>query len=155
MSKEGDAKFQKIDEDLSAADCHLNHHCHELDDQEKTIHSLHEHQEQLNEKMDSMIRLVKHLRVEVDVHNETIQVLKEKVAEMEGCLCHCADQGKGKGKEVIQVEEPLVFNYDLDDAYCTAPSTSGVKVLELIPINLDSNAKEVKKVEGYNLCRCG
>ena len=73
---------------------------------------------------------------------------------MEGCLCHCADQGKGKGKEVIWVEEPLVFNYDSDNAYHTAPSTGRAKVLELIPINLDSNAKEVKKTEGYNSCGC-
>ena len=102
-----------------------------------------------------MTRLVKHLGVEVDVCNKTIQVLEEKVAKIEGCLCHCTDQGKGKGKEVIWVEEPLVFNYDSDDAYHTAPSTGRVKVLELIPINLDSNAEEVKKAEGYNSCRCG
>ena len=74
---------------------------------------------------------------------------------MEGCLCHCADQGKGKGKKVVQVEEPLVFNYNSDNAYCMAPSTGGVKVLELIPIDLDSNVKEVKKVDGYNSCGCG
>ena len=36
------------------------------------------------------------------------QILKEKVAEMEGHLCHCADQGRGKGKEVVWVEEPLL-----------------------------------------------
>ena len=53
------------------------------------------------------------------------------------------------------MEEPLVFNYDLDNAYCMAPSIGRVKVLELIPINLDSNAEEVKKGEGYNLCRYG
>ena len=34
-------------------------------------------------------------------HNETIVVLEEKIVEMESCLCHCADQGKGKGKEVV------------------------------------------------------
>ena len=100
------------------------------------------------------MRLVEHLSVKVDVCNESIQVLKEKVGKMEGRLCHCADQGKGKGKEVIWVEEPLVF-YDLDDAYRTAPSTGGVKALELIPIDSDSNVEEVKKVEGYNLCGCG
>ena len=74
---------------------------------------------------------------------------------MEGRLCHCTNQGKGKGKEVVQVEEPLVFNYDSDDAYCTAPSTGRVKVLELIPIDSDSNVKGVKKVDGYNSCGCG
>ena len=73
---------------------------------------------------------------------------------MEGRLCHCADQGKGKGKEAVRVEEPLVFNYDSDDAYCTALSTSGVKVLELIPIDSDSNVEEVKKTDGYNSCGC-
>ena len=73
---------------------------------------------------------------------------------MEGRLGHCADQGKGKGKEVVRVEEPLVFNYDSDDAYRMAPSTGGVKVLELIPINLDSNVEEVKKTDGYNSCGC-
>ena len=102
-----------------------------------------------------MMRVIDHLRVKVDVYNKTICVLKEKVAEMEGCLCHCTDQGKGKGKEVVQVEEPLVFNYDSDDAYHTAPSTGGVKVLELIPIDLTSGDKEVKKAEGYNSCGCG
>ena len=74
---------------------------------------------------------------------------------MEGRLCHCADLGKGKGKEVVWVEEPLVFNYDSGDTYCTAPSTGSVKVLELIPIDLDSNTEEVKKVDGYNSCGCG
>ena len=53
------------------------------------------------------------------------------------------------------MEEPLVFNYDSDDAYHTAPSTGGVKVLELIPIDSDSNVKEVKKTDGYNSCGCG
>ena len=105
--------------------------------------------------MDSMMRLVEHLGAEVDVHNETIQVLKEKVGEMEGRLCHCTDLGKGKEKEVIRVEEPLVSNYDWDDAYRTAPSTGSVKVLELIPIDSDLNAEEVKKVNGYNSCGCG
>ena len=36
-SKEGDTKFHKIDEDLAEVDHQLNHHCHDLDDQEKTI----------------------------------------------------------------------------------------------------------------------
>ena len=76
--------------------------------------------------MESMMRLVEHLGVEVDVRNESIRVLEEKVGKMEGHLCHCADQGKGKGKEVVRVEEPLVFNYDSDDAYRTALSTGGV-----------------------------
>ena len=53
------------------------------------------------------------------------------------------------------MEEPLVFNYNSDNTYHTAPSTGRVKVLELIPIDSDSNTKEVKKVEGYNLCGCG
>ena len=83
-SKEGNAKFHKIDEDLAEADHHLNRHRRDLDDQEKTIRSLHEHQEQLKEKIESMIRLVKHLSVEMDVHNESIRVLKEKVGEMGG-----------------------------------------------------------------------
>ena len=48
-----------------------------------------------------------------------------------------------------------MFNYNSDDAYHTAPSTGRVKVLELIPIDLDLNAKEVKKVDRYNLCGCG
>ena len=74
---------------------------------------------------------------------------------MEGCLSHCVDQGKGKGKEVVWAEEPLVFNYNSDDTYHTAPSTGGVKVLELILINSDSNIKEVKKTDGYNSCGCG
>ena len=100
-SKEGDAKFQKIDEDLAEADHHLNRHCRDLDNQEKTIQSLHERQEQLEGKMESMMRLVEHLSVEVDVCNESIRVLEEKVGEMEGRLCHCANQGKGKGKEVV------------------------------------------------------
>ena len=154
-SKEGDAKFHKIDEDLAEVDHQLNRHCHNLDNQEKTIQLLHERQEQLKEKMESMVRLVEHLSVEVEVCNESTWTLKEKVGKMEGHLCHCTDQGKGKGKEVIQVEEPLVFNYNLDDAYCMAPSTSRVKVPELIPINLDLNVKEVKKVDRYNSCGCG
>ena len=41
-SKEGNAKFQKINEDLAEADHRLNCHCHDLDDQEKMIHLLHE-----------------------------------------------------------------------------------------------------------------
>ena len=41
--------------------------------------------------MESMMRLVEHLSVEVDVRNESIRVLEEKVGEMEGRLCHCAD----------------------------------------------------------------
>ena len=49
----------------------------------------------------------------------------------------------------------MVFNYDSDDTYCMAPSTGGVKVLELIPINSDSNVEEVKKTDGYNSCGCG
>ena len=102
-----------------------------------------------------MMRLVEHLSVEVDVCNESIRVLEEKVGEMEGHLCHCANQGKGKGKEVVYVEEPLVSNYNSDDTYCTAPSTGRVKVLELIPIDSDSNAEEVKKVDEYNSCGCG
>ena len=52
--------------------------------------------------------MIEHLGVEVDVHNKTIQVLEEKVAEIEGHLCHCADQRRGKGKEVVWVEEPLL-----------------------------------------------
>ena len=51
--------------------------------------------------MDSMMRLVEHLGVEVEVCNETIRVLEEKVGKMGGRLCHCANQGKGKGKEVM------------------------------------------------------
>ena len=71
-SKEGDAKFHKIDEDLAEADHRLNcHHC-DLDDQEKTIRSLHERQEQLEEKVESMVRLVEHLGVEVEVRNKSI-----------------------------------------------------------------------------------
>ena len=35
------------------------------------------------------------------------------------------------------------------------PPVGGVKVLELIPIDLDLNAEQVKKAEGYNSCRCG
>ena len=125
--------------DLTTANSWLNcHHC-SIDDQEKTIRSLHECQEQLKEKIDSLMRVVDHLRIEIGVCNETIVVLKEKITEMKNCLCHCVGQGKGKGKgkEVVQVEEPLVFNYDSDDIYCMAPSTGGVKVLELISI--DSN----------------
>ena len=72
MSKEGNAKFHKIDEDLAEADHCLNRHRRNLDDQEKTIQSLHEQQEQLEEKMGSMMRLVEHLSVEVDVCNESI-----------------------------------------------------------------------------------
>ena len=53
------------------------------------------------------------------------------------------------------MEEPLVFNYDSDDTYRMAPSTGGAKVLELIPIDSDSNAEEVKKVDEYNSCGCG
>ena len=153
-SKEGDTKFHKINEDLAEADHQLNCHHRDLDDQEKTIQSLHECQEQLEEKMESMVRLVEYLGVEVEVRNKSIQVFEGKVSEMEGRLCHCVDQGKGKGKEVIWVEEPLVFNYDSDNAYCTAPSTGGVKVLELIPIDSDSNVEEVKKADEYNLCGC-
>ena len=72
MSKEGDAKFQKVDEDLSAVDHHLNCHCCELNDQEKTICLLHECQGQLKDRIDNMMRVMDHLGVEVDVHNETI-----------------------------------------------------------------------------------
>ena len=52
------------------------------------------------------------------------------------------------------MEEPLVFNYDLDNANCTAQSTGSVKVLELIPIDSDSNVEEVKKADRYNSCGC-
>ena len=49
----------------------------------------------------------------------------------------------------------MVFNYDLDNTYCTAPSTGGVKVLELIPINSNPEDEEVNKAEGYEPCGCG
>ena len=48
----------------------------------------------------------------------------------------------------------MVFNYDLDNTYCMAPSTGGVKVLKLIPINSNLEDREVKKMEGYEPCRC-
>ena len=102
-----------------------------------------------------MIRVISHLGVKVDVHNKTICVLEEKVAKMEGHLCHCKDQEKRKGKEVVQVEELLVFNYDSDNAYHTAPSIGRVKVLELIPIDSTSGDEETKKMEGYEPYRCG
>ena len=53
------------------------------------------------------------------------------------------------------MEKPFVFNYDSDDTYHTAPSTGGVKVLKLIPIDLNPEDKEVKKMEGYEPCGCG
>ena len=74
MSKEGDPKFHKIDKDLSVVDHQLNCHCCELDDQEKTIRSLHEHQRQLEDKINNLMRVVDHLGVKVDVCNKTIRV---------------------------------------------------------------------------------
>ena len=53
------------------------------------------------------------------------------------------------------MKEPLVFNYDLDNTYCMAPSIGGVKVLELISINSNPEDEEVKKVEGYESCGYG
>ena len=100
------------------------------------------------------MRVVNHLGIKVNICNETIVVLEEKIAEMESCLCHCVDQGKEKGKEVIQVEKPLVFNYNLDNAYHMTPSTGGVKVLKLIPIDSNLEDREVKKMEGYELYGC-
>ena len=47
------------------------------------------------------LRVVDHLGVEVGICNKTIVVLEEKITKMENHLCHCADQGKGKGKEVV------------------------------------------------------
>ena len=137
------------------ANSRLNCHHGSINNQEKTICLLYECQEQLEEKVDRLMRLVKHLRIKVNMHNESIIVLEEKVAEMEKHFCHCTDQGKGEGKEIIQVEEPLVFNYDSDNTYHTAPSTSGVKVLKLIPINSNPEDREVKKMEGYKSCGCG
>ena len=53
---------------------------------------------------------------------DSLDALKATVKEMKGQLCHCKE---GKGKEVIKVEsEPLVFGYDSDDSYRTAPSTT-------------------------------
>ena len=153
-SKEGDAKFQKINKDLSTVGHQLNHYHCELDDQEKTICSLHKHQGQPEERINNLMRVVDHLGVEVG-HNKTIRVLEEKIADMEGCPCHCTDQGKGKGKEVVLVEESSVFNYNSDNTYCMALSMGRVKILELIPIDSNLEDREVKKLEGYKLCGCG
>ena len=160
VSIKGKAKFQKIDVDLATADSQFNCHCWDINDQEKGIHSLHKRQEQLEEQISGLMRLVNHLGIEVNVYDNVydnaINKLKAKVMDMEDYLCHCVDQGKGKGKEVVQVEkESLVFNYDSDDAYYTAPSTGRVKALKLIPIDSDPEGREVKKTEGYKSCRCG
>ena len=50
--------------------------------------------------------------------------------------------------------ELLVFDYNSDNVYYTAPSTGGTKVLELIPINSDLEGGEVKKEGGYKFCGC-
>ena len=47
------------------------------------------------------MKVVDHLGIKVNVYNKAINILEEKVAEMGNHLCHCVDQGKGKGKEVI------------------------------------------------------
>ena len=62
---------------------------------------LYECQEQFEEKVDNLMRIVDHLKIEVNIHNETIVVLEEKIAKMENHLCQCTDQGKGKRKEVV------------------------------------------------------
>ena len=62
---------------------------------------LYECQEQFKEKVDNLMRIVDHLKIEVNIHNETIIVLEEKIAKMENHLCQCTDQEKGKGKEVV------------------------------------------------------
>ena len=72
-----------------------------IDNQEKTIHLLYKHQKQLEEKVDRLMRLIDHLRIKVNMHDNTLDILEDKVADMENQLCHCMDQGKGKGKEVI------------------------------------------------------
>ena len=62
---------------------------------------LHEHQEQLKDKVNNLMRVIDHLGIEVNVCNKIIGVLEEKIAKMENHLCQCTDQEKGKEKEVV------------------------------------------------------
>ena len=98
--------------------------------------------------MDQLQGQIAHLEEEANVCNSWIggltnllDALKATIEEMKGQLCHC---NEGKGKEVIKVEsKPLVFRYDSNNSYQTAPGISKATVIKLIPIDSNPESREV------------
>ena len=70
-------------------------------------------------------------------------------------LCHYSE-GKGKKREIVikMEEESEGLEYASEDEYKTAPGTSEMVVMELIPIEQDLESSGILQ-EVRELCGCG